>query len=577
MKKIILFLMMAMMLVPIVKAQEAPTRDTLMVEIDPVCNRHRTYYYPEWWDEANNYCNDTLLSKIVSYRMVHYIVDDDMIAGEAHETIVTRPLMVKGIAVLVDRLINRPTYLEDIQWYQGAEQRPEYVSLANCNEVTNVVKPYLTVRWDTAQAQIMATQYACDTMHMYQGSESDIMYRTKNVYDSCYVYEAYFDQPVMIDSTVWILGTISNNTENGGQVFFRRPTIYYQVSQGGGPWSIVGGPKGRNRDGVLSDSTWGVNYERTWGHSFLIVDYQYYLNLEAFEDYGTVEGGGMYVDSTEVEITATPNPGMMFTRWSDGSTENPRTIMVNSDTNIVAYFEDDPNTKNVAAISSNPDMGYVIGGGYYPDSTLVELMAVARERYRFVQWENGDTVNPRYYRVANDTTFRAYFERDPNYVKKFEIKVKASNPTCGAVNGNGMYDSNSIATIRAEPFTGYRFLQWNDWETDSVRDILVDRDREFIAHFLPIDDNDDNDDNNIESVAEEHITMVPNPTHSKITITAESIINKLECYDLSGKLQWQQILKLQSTTLDVSQMNPGIYVIKIYTERGVIVKKLIVQ
>ena len=54
------------------------------------------------------------------------------------------------------------------------------------------------------------------------------------------------------------------------------------------------------------------------------------------ETYGRVE---VETQSCEVAIiTATPNEGYEFTGWSDGNTENPRTVTVTSDTAFMAIF-----------------------------------------------------------------------------------------------------------------------------------------------------------------------------------------------------------------------------------------------
>ncbi len=55
--------------------------------------------------------------------------------------------------------------------------------------------------------------------------------------------------------------------------------------------------------------------------------------------YGTVTGSGTYDHLAEVTITATPKPGFKFVKWSDGNTDNPRTIKVNKDTTYTAIFD----------------------------------------------------------------------------------------------------------------------------------------------------------------------------------------------------------------------------------------------
>ena len=42
--------------------------------------------------------------------------------------------------------------------------------------------------------------------------------------------------------------------------------------------------------------------------------------------------------NNNIEITATPNGGYVFSRWSDGVTDNPRTIVLNQDTTFTALF-----------------------------------------------------------------------------------------------------------------------------------------------------------------------------------------------------------------------------------------------
>lgn len=53
---------------------------------------------------------------------------------------------------------------------------------------------------------------------------------------------------------------------------------------------------------------------------------------------GTVEGGGEYNEGETATITVTPNYGYLFSRWSDGSTDNPRSLVVTQDTTLTAIF-----------------------------------------------------------------------------------------------------------------------------------------------------------------------------------------------------------------------------------------------
>ena len=53
---------------------------------------------------------------------------------------------------------------------------------------------------------------------------------------------------------------------------------------------------------------------------------------------GTVKGGGKYAPGNTVTLTATPKKGCTFVGWSDGNTDNPRTVTVEGDATYRAQF-----------------------------------------------------------------------------------------------------------------------------------------------------------------------------------------------------------------------------------------------
>lgn len=54
---------------------------------------------------------------------------------------------------------------------------------------------------------------------------------------------------------------------------------------------------------------------------------------------GTVTGGGSYAANATATLTATANAGYEFTGWSDGTTNNPRTITVTKSETYTAKFQ----------------------------------------------------------------------------------------------------------------------------------------------------------------------------------------------------------------------------------------------
>ena len=170
---------------------------------------------------------------------------------------------------------------------------------------------------------------------------------------------------------------------------------------------------------------------------------------------GQVFGGGTYPAGSEVEISAYPNSYARFVKWSDGNTENPRTVVVNSDMEFVAEFVATQNY-TITVESANPEMGQAFGGGTFQEGTEVQIAAVAFGGYMFEKWQDGNTENPRTILVSGDATYTAHFVE--NVVVTYTITL-ISNTDEGTVSGGGTYISGTQAVIQAFPNEGYEFTK----------------------------------------------------------------------------------------------------------------------
>ena len=134
-------------------------------------------------------------------------------------------------------------------------------------------------------------------------------------------------------------------------------------------------------------------------------DLSFELSVSANDEtYGRV---AFEAQSCEVAtITATPNEGYEFTRWSDGNTENPRTVTITSDTAFMAIFTEAVSTPTITLTVNNEAMG---SATYTLDGNTAVLSATANEGYSFLTWSDGNTENPRTVTITSDTTFMAIF------------------------------------------------------------------------------------------------------------------------------------------------------------------------
>lgn len=127
---------------------------------------------------------------------------------------------------------------------------------------------------------------------------------------------------------------------------------------------------------------------------------------------GNVSGGGTYDSGTVVTLTAIPNNGYLFDRWSDNVTAAQRTVTVNSNMNLIAYFTEyiEPTVQYTVTASPSPNNGGTITGtGTYDSGTMVTLTAVPSAGYQFGSWSDGVTVNPRTFELTSNISLTAYF------------------------------------------------------------------------------------------------------------------------------------------------------------------------
>ena len=125
--------------------------------------------------------------------------------------------------------------------------------------------------------------------------------------------------------------------------------------------------------------------------------------------YGTVSGSGYYMPETEVLVTATPNANYYFASWSDGNVENPRAVVVTSDTTVTANFSKKP---YLTVNSNNDSYGTVMGSGYYEPESEVTILAIPKTGYFFKKWDDGNTDNPRTIILNTDVVYTAIFEKE---------------------------------------------------------------------------------------------------------------------------------------------------------------------
>lgn len=181
--------------------------------------------------------------------------------------------------------------------------------------------------------------------------------------------------------------------------------------------------------------------------------------------------------NAELTITAVPNEHCKFMRWSDGNTDNPRTITTNEDINLTAYF-----AKEQYEITGNCSNGHIEGLGLYDYGAEVELTVVPDEYCHFKQWSDGNTNNPRLVTVKQGSNYYyAYCERD-----MYSVNIKSGGNGTVNENFNMSLPAGSRIMAYATPNDGFYFINWSNGNTENPFYFILERDTILTAYFAPI-------------------------------------------------------------------------------------------
>jgi hypothetical protein len=300
---------------------------------------------------------------------------------------------------------------------------------------------------------------------------------------------------------------------------------------------------------------------------------------------GSVFGSGQFKKDTIITITAIPNFGYAFNGWLDiswileiGVSNAPNyTFQVTKDINLVADFV----LGNKLTLNLNyPNGGIVTGSGYYAPNNYAEVRATANDCYNFLNWtENGNiysTNSTEWIRMSTDRTLVANF-----VPKRYNISLSAYPTSGGSVVGSGNFPCDSLVFVRANPKTGYKFINWtengNIVSTDSSYSFIVKKQRSLNANFSLITDIKQTEINKI-------VNVYPNPVRHILQVDLLSLQSSkitLNIIDINGNVLLTKTLFNAkgeiNTSFDVSKLAKGNYILNLFDEDGMANYRFVVQ
>ena len=201
---------------------------------------------------------------------------------------------------------------------------------------------------------------------------------------------------------------------------------------------------------IVPNSAYDAYLHHAYWGQFLNILPAYQVTLQANNvQWGEVDGAGLYTQETT--ITATPYEGYTFTKWSDGNTENPRTLQLTSDTTLTAEFDVD---KRLLVTFVDWD-GTVLSSVKVTSGDAATAPAdPTREGYTFIGWDKDFSM------VTDHMTITAQYQINRYRVRFFDFDDTLLH--------TDSVEYQAAAVAPADPYrTGYTFTGW-DKAFDSI-------------------------------------------------------------------------------------------------------------
>jgi hypothetical protein len=183
-------------------------------------------------------------------------------------------------------------------------------------------------------------------------------------------------------------------------------------------------------------------------------------------------------------VTAIPNTGFQFIRWSDGIYSNPRTdINVNSNINVTAIFG--LNTFTITATAGPNGSISPSGTPQVEEGGDILFTITPNTGYEVANVVvNNQSLGPMtsylFTNVTSNQSIHATFQ-----IRSYTLSYSS--------DGNGSLTGNTLQTVihggngtpvLATPYISYHFVQWSDGKTDNPRtDLNVSGNIQVVAQF----------------------------------------------------------------------------------------------
>lgn len=362
--------------------------------------------------------------------------------------------------------------------------------------------------------------------------------------------------------------TIGGNTSGGGT--FRQGQSCTVHATANSNYTFSNWTENGNAVSTNANYTFNVNNNRNLVANFTVNEYT--VNAIASpSNGGSITGSGNYHYGETCTLTATPNPGYNFVKWTrsgiEVTTDPSFSFTVTNNITYTAHFETITYTVTIDADPS--EGGTVSGGGIFSYGQTCIVAAQTNEHYNFVAWMENDEIASTdaiyMFSVTESRQLTANFE-----IESFEI-IATSDPEEGAnIIGAGIYNYGETVTLDVEPNLYYTFINWTENGTIVSEEpnytFIAEASRNLVAHFNFFDGVNELNSN---------VLVYPNPVSEVFNVETVESINILEIYNMAGIKVHNMTNCGNKAEIEMGDMPNGIYFIQITTDTSIKTIKLI--
>ncbi|MCD4694740.1 MAG: SBBP repeat-containing protein [Bacteroidales bacterium] len=216
---------------------------------------------------------------------------------------------------------------------------------------------------------------------------------------------------------------------------------------------------------------------------------------------------------------------------------------------------------NISAYGGASQIQYSIDGGnsFYSNNSFINLVAGF---YPIVITDGVDTIVCNIIELTEPLSLNVYLGNDTTIMNNQSITLNAG--------------------------AGFNTYQWNDGSTDST--MFIDGSSTSIGvheYFVIVSDTNSCYDSDtilvtiddytaINEKLTELIIVYPNPTTGIVSVTGKNI-EYIEISDIEGKLLNRIECMSERINIDLSARSKGIYMIKIVTDKGIVIEKIVLK